>query len=133
MKLGEFKSLVNTIRPNSDAAADMWWEWSKELPVLCPHCYEKMQRKCNNRLRKKIKWKCGNGHTVYLDDESMLTKITDDLRKVADDVDILKGAERNETQGKILREQENSCPAEDKKRCKTNKMFNLRKIGRRLL
>ena len=31
MKLGEFKSLVNTIRPNSDAAADMWWEWSKEL------------------------------------------------------------------------------------------------------
>lgn len=31
MKLGEFKSLVITIRPNSDAAADMWWEWSKEL------------------------------------------------------------------------------------------------------
>ena len=85
-----------------------------KLPVLCPHCHEKMQRKCNNRLRKKIKWKCGNGHTVYLDDESMLTKITDDLRKVADDDDILKGAERNETQG-ILREQEYSCPADDKK------------------
>ena len=86
-----------------------------KLPVLCPHCHEKMQRKCNNRLRKKVKWKCGNGHTVYLDDESLLTKITDDLRKVADDVDILKGAERNETQGKILRGQENTCPAEDKK------------------
>ena len=89
-------------------------EYQIKLPVLCPHCHEKMQRKCNNRLRKKVKWKCGNGHTIYLDDESLLTKITDDLRKVADDVDILKGAERNETQG-ILREQEYSCPADDKK------------------
>ncbi len=31
MKLDEFKSLVNAIRPNSDAAAIIWWEWAKEL------------------------------------------------------------------------------------------------------
>ena len=78
-----------------------------KLPVLCPHCHEKMQRKCNNRLRKKVKWKCGNGHTVYLDDESMLTKITDDLRKVADDVDILKSTEKNG--GQVNAEPERNC------------------------
>lgn len=27
-------------------------EYQIKLPVLCPHCHEKMQRKCNNRLRK---------------------------------------------------------------------------------
>lgn len=31
MELDEFKSLVNAIRPNSDAAADIWWEWAQEL------------------------------------------------------------------------------------------------------
>lgn len=31
MELDEFKSLVNAIRPNSDAVADIWWEWAKEL------------------------------------------------------------------------------------------------------
>ena len=80
-------------------------DYQIKLPVICPHCYGKMQRKCNNRLRKKVKWKCENGHTVYLDDENLLTKITDDLRKVADDVDILKGTGANKPQEKKLQEQ----------------------------
>lgn len=84
-------------------------EYQIKLPILCPHCHEKMQRKCNNRLRKKVKWKCGNGHTVYLDDESLLTKITDDLRKVADDVDILKSTEKNG--GQVNAEPERNCDA----------------------
>ena len=84
-------------------------EYQIKLPVLCPHCHEKMQRKCNNRLRNKVKWKCGNGHTIYLDDESLLTKITDDLRKVAEDVDILKSAEKNGNQGND--EPERNCDA----------------------
>lgn len=84
-------------------------EYQIKLPVLCPHCHEKMQRKCNNRLRNKVKWKCGNGHTIYLDDESLLTKITDDLRKVADDVDILKSTEKNGNQGNA--EPERNCDA----------------------
>ena len=80
-----------------------------KLPVLCPHCHEKMRRKCNNRLRSKIKWKCGNGHTIYLDDESLLTKITDDLRKVAEDVDILKSTQKCDNQGND--EPERKCEA----------------------
>ena len=84
-------------------------EYQIKLPVLCPHCHEKMQRKCNSRLRNKVKWKCGNGHTIYLDDESILTKITDDLRKVADDVDILKSTEKNGNQ--VNAEPEQNCDA----------------------
>ena len=66
------------------------------LPVLCPHCHERMRRKCNNRLRNKVKWRCGNGHSVSLDDESLLMKITEDLRKVVSDVEIIQGQEKNE-------------------------------------
>ena len=65
-----------------------------KLPVLCPHCHEKMQRKCNNRLRKKVKWKCGNGHTVYLDDESLLDGL--DESRIQQLI-----AEKNELQAKL--------------------------------
>lgn len=31
MKQNEFTAFLNAIRPGSDSAAEMWWEWAKEL------------------------------------------------------------------------------------------------------
>lgn len=31
MNQKEFKDFINAIRPNSNTAAEVWWEWSKEL------------------------------------------------------------------------------------------------------
>lgn len=103
---------IKSERARSVAGREENADYQIKLPVICPHCYGKMQRKRNNRLRKKVKWKCENGHTVYLDDESLLTKITDDLRKVADDVDILKGTGVNKPQEKKLQEQAGLCSDE---------------------
>lgn len=64
------------------------------LPVLCPHCHEPMQRKRNNRLKNKVKWKCANGHAVFVDDEKLLSMISETLRTVTENPAAISAADK---------------------------------------
>lgn len=76
---------------NQDAGSKKYWS---RVPVLCAQCREVMQRKCNNRLRRKVKWYCRNGHSVFIDDDAILAQISNCLRGVAGNVEQVKGCGR---------------------------------------
>lgn len=87
------RSLKTDKSPMKNQVAGSKKYWSR-VPVLCAQCREVMQRKCNNRLRRKVKWYCRNGHSVFIDDDAILAQISNCLRGVAGNVEQVKGCGR---------------------------------------
>lgn len=87
------RSLKTDKSPMKNQVAGSKKYWSR-VPVLCAQCREVMQRKCNNRLCRKVKWYCRNGHSVFIDDDAMLEQISNCLRGVAGNVEQVKGCGR---------------------------------------
>lgn len=87
------RSLKTDKSPMKNQVAGSKKYWSR-VPVLCAQCREVMQRKCNNRLRRKVKWYCRNGHSVFIDDDAMLEQISNYLRGIAGNVEQIEGCGR---------------------------------------
>lgn len=87
------RSLKTDKSPMKNQVAGSKKYWSR-VPVLCAQCREVMQRKCNNRLRRKVKWYCRNGHSVFIDDDAMIEQISNYLRGIAGNVEQVKGSGR---------------------------------------